>query len=53
MNPRWIVSDGDYNIELDTGLMLDNNKTIDGRGRGVLIQAPDDDGDDLLGPQDL
>jgi pectate lyase len=43
--PRWIVFDGNYKIRLTTGIMVGSNKTIDGRGKNVLIQAPDN-GDD-------
>jgi pectate lyase len=43
--PRWIIFDGDYEIDLATGIMVGSNKTIDGRGRNILIRAPDD-GDD-------
>jgi pectate lyase len=39
--PRWIVFDGDYRITLVSSLDIGSNKTIDGRGRNVLIQSPD------------
>lgn len=47
--PAWIVFDGDYRIRLESGLRIGSNKTIDGRGRNVLIQAPDDGDDDNWG----
>lgn len=39
-NPAWIVFDGDYTIKLDTAIRVTSNKTIDGRGRKVIITAP-------------
>jgi pectate lyase len=48
-DPRWIIFDGDYNIQLKTGLMVGSNKTIDGRGRDILIQSPDDGDEDNWG----
>lgn len=50
-DPRWIVFDGDYNIQLASGLLVGSNKTIDGRGRDILIQAPDDGDEDNWGLQ--
>ena len=40
--PRWVLFAHDYQIRLTSGLRIGSNKTIDGRGRDVLIQAPDD-----------
>jgi pectate lyase len=35
--PLWIVFDGDYTIVLRSGLPATSDKTIDGRGRRVMI----------------
>ena len=47
--PRWIVFDGDYRIQLASGIKVGSNKTIDGRGRDVLVQAPDNVDDNNWG----
>jgi pectate lyase len=42
--PAWIVFDGDYTIASSHGIAVGSNKTIDGRGRRVMLTAPRQDG---------